>query len=130
MKFNRNTVTREALEAAGYIPKTVCRGAGIYSNDEIFQTELKDMVWNTIITGLRNNDPTIRIEKKVLLKEIHIYADSLFDGYRGTDIIRYLSRPMSDEEWRTEQERNRITLQQRVFAQTAHDVAVERNSVY
>ena len=104
MKIKASEVTREKLEDMGYQAMSCCRGAGYYSND-IAPANLYNDIFNAIVDAMRRNDPAVHTEKKVLLKEVHIYLDTINDEYRGTQIIRYLRRPMTDDEVVTEKKR-------------------------
>ena len=78
----------------GFVPKTLVRGGGMYSNEEIRNTELSTHVLTTIASSLLTNDGMAIIQDKPLLREIHINHPALNDGYRSTEIIRYLCKQM------------------------------------
>ena len=61
---------------------------------EIRNTELSTHVLTTIASSLLTNDGMAIVQDKPLLREIHINHPALNDGYRGTEIIRYLCKQM------------------------------------
>lgn len=96
--LNLTETTVESMTASllkqGFVPKTKVRGNGMYSNEPINNQELYSHVLNVIAHSLLTDDGAAVIQEKPLLHEIHITHPALLDGYRGTEIIRYLCKQM------------------------------------
>ena len=83
-----------SLLKQGFVPKTKVRGNGMYSDEPINNQELYSHVLNVIAHSLLTGDGAAVIQEKPLFHEIHITHPALLDGYRGTEIIRYLCKQM------------------------------------
>lgn len=97
--MKRNECTVESLKALGYVAKCKMVNAWRFGNNEATEcNERQSAELFEVVVNIVKNGGSVEIRQNNFTYEVNVFVDCCRHDYRGTEIVYYLSRPMSEAE--------------------------------